>query len=223
MDKLILTKKETLIFISKVFGVQIDQTVLSVSMIYPFILEIVQVRSKLINTIKTTLEIIFKNILFLVKPPVAFVRHEDCSFERGICGWENITLSTNDRTVTWQRAFLTHRPAQLLDKTFGATGDYIFFDIFTTDQKSTEVRLRSPIIGASFDDQATCFTFWFAAFGVEESTMLEIIKTTINEDTNGSSDENGNDEMLVSIGYDFKNIIFIFICFIRNFVYSCGL
>lgn len=134
-----------------------------------------------------------------MRPPVASVRSEDCSFEKGICGWENITLSSSDRTVTWQRAFLTHRPAQLLDKTFGATGDYIFFDIFTANQKSTEVRLRSPIISASNDDESTCFTFWFAAFGVEESTMLEIIKTTVIEDANNGNDENNNDERLVRI------------------------
>ncbi|XP_047354869.1 MAM and LDL-receptor class A domain-containing protein 1-like [Vespa velutina] len=133
----------------------------------------------------------------IVKPLAASVRSEDCSFEKGICGWENITLSTNDRSVTWQRAFLTHRPAQLLDKTFGTTGDYIFFDIYTADQKSTEVQLRSPIINTPTDEESTCFTFWFAAFGVEESTMLQIIRTSDIEDTNNGNNENGNDEILL--------------------------
>nr|KAF7416754.1 hypothetical protein H0235_011285 [Vespula pensylvanica] len=132
-----------------------------------------------------------------VRPPAASVRSEDCSFEKGICGWENITLATNDRSVTWQRAFLTHRPAQLLDKTFGTTGDYIFFDIYTADQKSTEVQLRSPIINTPIDEESTCFTFWFAAFGVEESTMLQIIRTSDIEDANSGYDENGNDEILL--------------------------
>ncbi|XP_076229735.1 MAM and LDL-receptor class A domain-containing protein 1 isoform X3 [Nomia melanderi] len=128
-----------------------------------------------------------------VKPPSASVRPEDCSFEKGLCGWENITSSDNERAVTWQRAFLAHRPAQLLDKTFGATGDFVFFDIFTNNKKSTDVRLRSPIIQSSPDEESVCFTFWFAAFGVEESTTLQIIKINV-EEGKASQEDNGNQE-----------------------------
>ncbi|XP_071871050.1 MAM and LDL-receptor class A domain-containing protein 1 [Bombus fervidus] len=124
-----------------------------------------------------------------VKPPGASVRPEDCSFEKGLCGWENITSSENERIVTWQRAFLAHRPAQLLDKTFGATGDFVFFDIFTINKQSTDVRLRSPIIQTSPDEESVCFTFWFAAFGVEESTTLQVIKMNTDEEA-GNDEEN---------------------------------
>ncbi|RLU21276.1 hypothetical protein DMN91_005649 [Ooceraea biroi] len=117
-----------------------------------------------------------------VRPPSAAVRTEDCSFEKGLCGWENITVSDNDRAVMWQRAFLTHRPAQLLDRTFGATGDFVFFDIFTTNKQSTKVQLRSPVIASSPDDEFVCFTFWFAAFGVEESTALRVVRVPENAD-----------------------------------------
>lgn len=123
-----------------------------------------------------------------VKPLSAAVRAEDCSFEKDLCGWENITVSDNDRAVMWQRAFQTHRPAQLLDKTFGATGDFVFFDIFTTNKQSTKVQLRSPVIDASPDEEFICFTFWFAAFGVEESTALRIIKMP-SEKTDEESEE----------------------------------
>ncbi|XP_053986898.1 MAM and LDL-receptor class A domain-containing protein 1-like [Hylaeus volcanicus] len=127
-----------------------------------------------------------------VKPASASVRTEDCSFEKGLCGWENITSSDNERAVTWQRAFLAHRPAQLLDRTFGATGDFVFFDIFTTNKKSADVRLRSPIIQTSPDEESICFTFWFAAFGVEESTSLQIIKANTedeNDETEGAENQ----------------------------------
>ncbi|XP_026667146.1 MAM and LDL-receptor class A domain-containing protein 1-like [Ceratina calcarata] len=127
-----------------------------------------------------------------VKPPGASVRPEDCSFERGLCGWENITSSENERTVTWQRAFLAHRPAQLLDKTFGATGDFVFFDIFTTNKQSANVLLRSPVIQTSPDEESICFTFWFAAFGVEESTTLQVIKMNVDEES--GNDENGKQD-----------------------------
>ncbi|XP_067216660.1 MAM and LDL-receptor class A domain-containing protein 1-like isoform X2 [Linepithema humile] len=126
-----------------------------------------------------------------VRPANAAVRTEDCSFEKGLCGWENTTASDNDRSVMWQRAFLAHRPAQLLDRTFGATGDFVFFDIFTTNKQSTKVQLRSPVIGASPDEEFICFTFWFAAFGVEESTTLRVIKMPAE---NGDEDGEGEEE-----------------------------
>ena len=134
-----------------------------------------------------------------MRPISAVVKAEDCSFEKGLCGWENKTSSVNDRTVTWQRAFLSHRPAQLLDKTFGATGDFVFFDIFTTNQKSAEVQLLSPLVNTSPDESALCFTFWFAAFGVEESTTLRIIKVSVEGDrnSNNNEDDDSNDEELV--------------------------
>ncbi|KAJ8682056.1 hypothetical protein QAD02_017848 [Eretmocerus hayati] len=111
-----------------------------------------------------------------VKPNSAQVRPEDCSFEKGLCGWENLTSSgVNDPRMQWQRAFPNHRPAQLLDKTFGATGDFVFFDIFSPSMRR-EVRLRSPLIGVPLDDDATCFSFWFVAFGVEETTSLRLLK-----------------------------------------------
>lgn len=126
-----------------------------------------------------------------MRPTNAVVRAEDCSFEKGLCGWENTTASDNDRSVMWQRAFLAHRPAQLLDRTFGATGDFVFFDIFTTNKQSTKVQLRSPVINASPDEEFICFTFWFAAFGVEESTTLRVIKMPAE---NGDEDGEGEEE-----------------------------
>ncbi|XP_006560272.2 MAM and LDL-receptor class A domain-containing protein 1 [Apis mellifera] len=132
------------------------------------------------------------------KPSSASVRPEDCSFEKGLCGWENITSSENERTVTWQRAFLTHRPAQLLDKTFGATGNFVFFDIFTTNKQSTDVRLRSPIIQTLPDEESVCFTFWFAAFGVEESTTLQIIKMNTDKEIS-NNEENDEKQQLWSL------------------------
>jgi hypothetical protein len=121
-----------------------------------------------------------------VKPNSAVVRAEDCSFEKGLCGWENLTSSeVNDPKDQWQRAFPSHRPAQLLDKTFGSSGDFIFFDIFSPNQKR-EVSLRSPLVNILMDEDVTCFTFWFVAFGVEESTSLRILKISVNQKENDS-------------------------------------
>lgn len=130
-----------------------------------------------------------------VRPVSSAVRGEDCSFEKGLCGWENVTSSGSDRSVTWQRAFFAHRPAQLLDKTFGASGDFVFFDIFSPNQKSRDVRLRSPLINSSPDEEAVyCFSFWFAAFGVEESTSLRVVKVTIGESASSTGSEDVAEE-----------------------------
>jgi hypothetical protein len=55
------------------------------------------------------------------------VRPEDCSFERGICGWRNVThTDSNEQLMSWQVAFDMHRPAELPDKTFGSSGEVTF-------------------------------------------------------------------------------------------------
>lgn len=121
------------------------------------------------------------------------MRAEDCSFEKGLCGWENVTSGgVNDPRVQWQRAYPNHRPAQLLDKTFGSSGDFVFFDVFSPNQKR-EVKLRSPLLRVSPDEEASCFTFWFVAFGVEEATTLTIIKVSSSPD-NASSETSGEDD-----------------------------
>jgi hypothetical protein len=64
-----------------------------------------------------------RNCTVSVKPLHATVRSGDCSFENGICGWKNVTRSdSNERLVSWQMAFDMHRPAELLDRTFGTSG-----------------------------------------------------------------------------------------------------
>lgn len=145
-----------------------------------------------------------------VRPASASVKPYDCSFEKDLCGWENMTATGTDRTVTWQRAFLAHRPAQLLDKTFGASGDFIFFDIFTTNQKSINVQLRSPLITPAPEESSICFTFWFAAFGVEESTMLRVVKISTESDGigNGNGDEEeGANEPVRNFFFDWQLVI----------------
>ncbi|PSN56664.1 hypothetical protein C0J52_10796 [Blattella germanica] len=68
-------------------------------------------------------------------PKHAEVRSEDCSFERGICGWQNMTRTDpNERPVSWQVAADMHRPAQLPDKTFGTTaGDTTLLNIYKSE------------------------------------------------------------------------------------------
>ncbi|XP_031788342.1 MAM and LDL-receptor class A domain-containing protein 1 isoform X2 [Nasonia vitripennis] len=129
-----------------------------------------------------------------VRPSSAIVRVQDCSFEKGLCGWENVSSSgaVNDPRMQWQRAYPNHRPAQLLDKTFGSPGDFVFFDIFSPNQKR-QVSLRSPLVTLAPDEEAICFTFWFVAFGVEESTSLRILKISANQEPANESPESSQE------------------------------
>ncbi|XP_014236742.1 MAM and LDL-receptor class A domain-containing protein 1-like [Trichogramma pretiosum] len=131
-----------------------------------------------------------------VKPSSASVRPQDCSFEKGLCGWENQTSPSsgkNDPRLQWQRAYPSHRPAQLLDKTFSSPGDFVFFDIFSPNQRR-EVKLRSPLVQSSAAQQPSCFTFWFVAFGVEESTELKIVLMSPNDDVDANDSQEPSGE-----------------------------
>ncbi|CAB0028536.1 unnamed protein product [Trichogramma brassicae] len=131
-----------------------------------------------------------------VKPSSASVRPQDCSFEKGLCGWENQTSPSsgkNDPRLQWQRAYPSHRPAQLLDKTFSSPGDFVFFDIFSPNQRR-EVKLRSPLVQSSAAQEPSCFTFWFVAFGVEESTELKIVLMSPNDDVDANDSQEPSGE-----------------------------
>jgi hypothetical protein len=53
---------------------------------------------------------------------------------------------------------------------------YVFFDVFTTNQQQSTVRMLSPVIDDMSSDDL-CFTFWYFAFGTADSTQLHVLKT----------------------------------------------
>ncbi|XP_066995371.2 MAM and LDL-receptor class A domain-containing protein 2 [Anabrus simplex] len=111
-----------------------------------------------------------------ISPEHAMLRPEDCSFERNLCSWNNLTRSRpGEQMVSWQKAFDSHRPAHLSDNTFSTSDGYIFFDIFTTNQVQRQVRLVSPVMNPVKDKDILCFSFWFAAFGAGDTTHLRIV------------------------------------------------
>jgi hypothetical protein len=105
-------------------------------------------------------------------PASAYVSEGECSFEKDMCHWRN---TTSDPVYRWQMATITRRPANLPDKTFGAPVGYAYFDIYTQSAQGTPVKLLSPTIPASGD--RVCFSFWYAAFGAGESTLLRVLTT----------------------------------------------
>lgn len=90
----------------------------------------------------------------------------------------------------------------MLDKTFGSNGDFIFFDIFSPKQRR-EVRLRSPLVKPPVDEDSICFTFWFAAYGIEEGTSLKVIKMSSGQEDNVSELSDDNDDTETQTVYFF--------------------
>lgn len=54
-------------------------------------------------------------------PSSAYVNSAECSFEKDMCQWRN---TSSDPMYRWQMATITRRPANLPDKTFGASGGF---------------------------------------------------------------------------------------------------
>jgi len=82
-------------------------------------------------------------------------------------------------------ATITRRPANLLDKTFGAPIGFTFFDIFSQGAQSPPVRLmsRMPATG-----DRVCFSFWYAGFGAGETTQLRVLVGEAKEADNVEAD-----------------------------------
>lgn len=57
----------------------------------------------------------------LAIPESALVRPGDCTFTRGLCGWTNVSISSN--TLPMMLASPIHRPYSIKDSTYGARGD----------------------------------------------------------------------------------------------------
>ncbi|XP_023328229.1 MAM and LDL-receptor class A domain-containing protein 1 [Eurytemora carolleeae] len=121
-----------------------------------------------------------------VPEPASIVTGE-CTFDRDSCGWKN---SSNGESFDWRMATLTKRPANLPDKTYGAPVGYAYFDIFNTGSRTDTVRMISPVLQSKDSIDQLCFSFWFAAFGAGESTLLKIYSKDDGEDseTEGESD-----------------------------------
>ncbi|XP_052120407.1 MAM and LDL-receptor class A domain-containing protein 1-like [Frankliniella occidentalis] len=105
-------------------------------------------------------------------PSSALSSPADCSFSSDSCTWTNGSGSTG-RSPGWQHASGQHRPARLSDNTFRAPGGYVFFDMFSLSKVLRRARLESPHLDAG---EPVCLSFWFAAFGQGDSTMLRVLR-----------------------------------------------
>ena len=84
----------------------------------------------MINILYLILYIYFSPI-FLAVPEHAPLTKAECTFDRDSCAWRN--TSTGD--FQWRMAAVARRPANLLDKTYGAPVGYAYFDIFNTGSR----------------------------------------------------------------------------------------
>jgi len=120
---------------------------------------------------------IYEGVCATIPAPAEIVTGE-CTFDRDSCGWTN---SSNGESFDWRMATLTKRPANLPDKTYGAPVGYAYFDIFNTGSRSDQVRMISPVIKTTSQEDNLCFSFSYAAFGAGESTLLKIFRKEVSK------------------------------------------
>lgn len=56
---------------------------------------------------------------------------------------------------------------------FVPAGGYVFFDMFSLSKVLRRARLESPVLDAG---EPVCLSFWFAAFGQGDSTVLRVVR-----------------------------------------------
>lgn len=61
---------------------------------------------------------------------------------------------------------------------------YIYYDLFNQMLGSNMVRLASPLIQGS-EEQQICLSFWYAAFGAGDSALMQVIR----QDNSSSNNE----------------------------------
>ncbi|KAL0267745.1 UNVERIFIED_CONTAM: hypothetical protein PYX00_009926 [Menopon gallinae] len=149
-----------------------------------------------------------------VMPQAAEVKVGECRFDRDTCNWANETQGANARpNSSWKLAVSSRRPANLIDKTFGAPEGYVYFDLFNHNAATNVVRLMSPPITANGDQY--CMSFWFAAFGAGEDADLKVIR-----EDNSTSDNQATE--VRTFGLSYRSEIGksqVFFCLFRFFLY----
>ncbi|KAK4015400.1 hypothetical protein OUZ56_030380 [Daphnia magna] len=110
-------------------------------------------------------------------PNQAMPMATECNFDRDMCSWRSIANTTGVRQDTdWRLATAARRPANLPDHTFGAPSGYVYFDVFSQQNRQEVIRLVGPnMTSGGIGRPRLCLTFWFAAFGAGDTTQLRVL------------------------------------------------
>nr|CAH0101640.1 unnamed protein product [Daphnia galeata] len=110
-------------------------------------------------------------------PNQAMPMATECNFDRDTCSWRSVGNGTSVRTDTdWRLATAARRPANLPDHTFGAPSGYVYFDVFSQQNRQEVIRLVGPnMTSGGIGRPRLCLTFWFAAFGAGDTTQLRVL------------------------------------------------
>lgn len=83
------------------------------------------------------------------------------------------------KQVGWQLATVNSRPVNMQDHTYKAPIGYIYVDVLDSGSRLTPFTLQSAEISVPQGAQpiAQCLSFWFAAFGREQTNQLQVFLT----------------------------------------------
>ena len=121
-------------------------------------------------------------------PPQSQPSGGDCDFSQDMCGWSN-TTTDEVRRQRWRRAepLSALSPRILLsDHTFRDAAGYVYFDLFSPQERRQRLRLLSPLMEPRQDGGGACLSFWLAHLSPSEPTVLRVLLEVV---TSGAGDE----------------------------------
>ncbi|XP_043191657.1 MAM and LDL-receptor class A domain-containing protein 1-like [Amphibalanus amphitrite] len=124
-------------------------------------------------------------------PPQSRPAAGDCDFTHDACGWSNSTTD-EPRQQRWRLAapLAAQAPRILLtDHTFRDAGGYIYFDLFSPQDRREQLRMVSPLLeppATGGGGAGACVAFWLAHLSPSEPTQLRVLLEVV---TSGVGDD----------------------------------
>eukprot|EP00106_Octopus_bimaculoides_P007885 XP_014775327.1 PREDICTED: meprin A subunit alpha-like [Octopus bimaculoides] len=99
----------------------------------------------------------------------------NCTFDGGLCGWQNVTMDPSIKNNTWLRQnaeTLSLHTGPLMDHTIGAVDGYYLFTEASSNYHSV-AKIRTPKVTPG----KHCLQFWYHMYGKDMGTLKVNIVT----------------------------------------------
>ncbi|XP_037078622.1 MAM and LDL-receptor class A domain-containing protein 1-like [Pollicipes pollicipes] len=138
-------------------------------------------------------DIILLNGACQQQPAQSAAAASECDFQQGSCGWRN-TTSDSETQQRWRPASELLRPLLLADHTFRAPTGYLYFDVYSPQDRRVRLRLQSPPLDLGDGrEQRACVRFWFATISHSSAARLRVLYSLVSA-TEDDAGEGADDE-----------------------------
>lgn len=98
-----------------------------------------------------------------------------CTFEQGLCGWENVRGSSLDQFdwTLWNGSTPSRKTGPSVDHTHGTSkGFYVYIEASDPQKRNYRARLASPLVKA----KRVCIDFWYHMYGANMGSLRVIYR-----------------------------------------------